>query len=510
MPSTQKARSIPIVMHDYAEDIDIQDHAEPRKEFDALLNRVLQVIRSMVNARTTAFFWVNVDKQQLIIESKITDAEHAFTPHRKLQLGEDVVSQIAIHGRPEILTSIRASAELDLLPYYTEPAGSLSFIGVPVYFGGSVVGVLCADSKEEDTYDAITVGFFGHFTKLISGLIQSYTGKYDLLQSSRILDAIVAFRHAVRERDATHPTIVRSMMQVAVQSMDISTIGAVLFDAEHQEWAISDVRSVLDDQAALIGSTVDIEHTSVGRSILQGTTVVDYGDEGLVRVTSRERSYDECQFVAVPLASLSNIYGALYVENSGANLSQADVAVLEALGEHAGTLLEHSYTKEVVQSGALLDESTGVLNRAGFTMRMNEEFARSIDYQSQFTLCLLQIDGHPSPTTPPAENERILHHVLTRLRNELRAYDIVGRIELGLLAIGLVGSRAQQAQIWTERMRREIASSIIDLDGQRFSVTVSVGVAEADPQDSWETLLENAYHVLRLSEESGNKVTLFS
>jgi diguanylate cyclase len=86
----------------------------------------------------------------------------------------------------------------------------------------------------------------------------------------------------------------------------------------------------------------------------------------------------------------------------------------------------------------------------------------------------------------------------------------VGRIDTGLLAIGLVSSRAQQAQIWAERMRREIASSIIELDGRRFSVTVSIGVAEADPQDSWETLLDHSYHVLRLSEETGNKVTMFA
>jgi diguanylate cyclase (GGDEF)-like protein len=474
------------------------------------LNRVLQVIRSMVNARTAAFLWVNIDKQQLIVESKITDATDLFTTHRKLSLGDDVVSQIAIHGRPEILTSIRPSAELDLIPYYTTNANSVSFIGVPVYFGGSVVGVLCADSIEEDAYDAITVGFFGHFTKLISGLIQSYTGKYDLLQSARTLDAISAFRHAIRERGATQPGLVKSLMQAAVQTMDIATIGVVLFDGERQEWTVNEARSVMEEYAGVRGAAVDLERSCVGRAIAGASTVIDYGELGLPRVSALEPEMSSYQLVAVPIMSFTNVYGALYIENAASVLTQQDIAVLETLGEHAGTFLEHIYTKEIVQSGAVLDESTNTLNRHGFQTRLAEEFARSVDYQSPFTLCLVQIDGHPAPSSTGDENERILHHVLARLRNELRAYDLVGRIDTGLLAIGLVSSRAQQAQIWAERMRREIASSIIELDGRRFSVTVSIGVAEADPQDSWETLLDHSYHVLRLSEETGNKVTMFA
>lgn len=505
------ARSIPIaVQHHDDDEGELIDQTEPRKEFDALLNRVLQVIRSMVNARTATFFWVNLDKRQLVVESTITDAADRFTSERKLSLGDDVVSQIAVHGRPEILTSIRASAELDLLPYYTASASTTSFIGVPVYFGGSVVGVLCADSVEEDAYDAITVGFFGTFTKLISGLIQSYTGKYDLLQSARTLDAINGFRHGLRDRGATPAGFVKSLMQAAVQSMDISTIGVVLYDAVQQQWAINEVRSVHDGYADLRGAVVPLEHANVGRAIAMASSVVAYGDEGLLRVTDREPHMDAYQLVAVPVMSLTNVYGALYIENDTAVLTHQDVEVLEALGEHAGAYIEQIYTAEVLQSNAVLDDATATMNRQGFQARLAEEFARSVDYQSPFTLCLVQIDTYPSPLASAEETDYVLQHVLGHLRDELRTYDIVGRIDQGLIAIGLISSRAQQAQIWAERMRREIASSIIEMDGRRFSVTISVGVAEAAPEDSWETLLDNTYHVLRLSEEHGNKVTLFA
>jgi diguanylate cyclase (GGDEF)-like protein len=504
------ARSIPITVQHDDDDAELIDQTEPRKEFDALLNRVLQVIRSMVNARTATFFWVNMDKRQLVVEATITDASDRFTPDRKLALGDDVVSQIALLGRPEILTSIRPTAELDLLPYYTARAATSSFIGVPVYFGGSVVGVLCADSIEEDAYDLITVGFFGTFTKLISGLIQSYTGKYDLLQSARTLDAINAFRHSLRERGATPAGFVKSLMQAAVQTMDISTIGVVLYDSAQQQWAVNEARSVHDIYANLRGVPVSLDNACVGQAIAKASSVVAYSEAGIVRVTSAEPQLQEYQFVAVPVMSLTNVYGALFVENDSAVLTHQDIEVLEALAEHAGSYLEQIYTTETIQTNAVLDETTATMNRQGFQARLNEEFARSVDYQTPFTLCLVQIDNYPFPQGTPDEHAYVLRHVLDHLRDELRTYDLVGRIDNGLIAIGLVSSRDQQAQIWAERMRREIASSVISLQGRRFSVTVSIGVAEADPQDSWETLLDNAFHVLRISEEQGNKVTVFA
>jgi diguanylate cyclase (GGDEF)-like protein len=504
------ARSIPITVQHDDDDAELIDQTEPRKEFDALLNRVLQVIRSMVNARTATFFWVNMDKRQLVVEATITDASDRFTPDRKLALGDDVVSQIALLGRPEILTSIRPTAELDLLPYYTARAATSSFIGVPVYFGGSVVGVLCADSIEEDAYDLITVGFFGTFTKLISGLIQSYTGKYDLLQSARTLDAINAFRHSLRERGATPAGFVKSLMQAAVQTMDISTIGVVLYDSAQQQWAVNEARSVHDIYANLRGVPVSLDNACVGQAIAKASSVVAYSEAGIVRVASAEPQLQEYQFVAVPVMSLTNVYGALFVENDSAVLTHQDIEVLEALAEHAGSYLEQIYTTETIQTNAVLDETTATMNRQGFQARLNEEFARSVDYQTPFTLCLVQIDNYPFPQGTPDEHAYVLRHVLDHLRDELRTYDLVGRIDNGLIAIGLVSSRDQQAQIWAERMRREIASSVISLQGRRFSVTVSIGVAEADPQDSWETLLDNAFHVLRISEEQGNKVTVFA
>jgi len=500
-----------ITIEDFMDDQEILGQDEPRKEFDYLLNRVLQVIRSMASARTAAFFWVNVEKQQLVVESKITDAGTRFIEQRKLPMGTDAVSQIALHGRPEILTAIRPSAELDLLPYYAQSAGTVSFIGVPVYFGGKVVGVLCADSTEEDAYDAITVGFFGQFTKLISGLVHSYTGKFDLLQAARSLDAITQFRNSLRDHELSLKRITRALLEVSVQHMDVSTIGVCLFDADQGAWTITDVRSVSDEYKDIRGAVVDLERSSIGHCLTSGNTVVTSAAPGVVRIVGGEPNIDGAQFVAVPLRSLSHSFGALFVENHASTLTQQDISILETIGDHAGSFVEHLRATELLQAGAMLDPATGILNMKGFEMRLREEFSRAIDFQTPLTVCLIRIDSSRAFDSAAEHGPgRILVHVLSRIQNQLRDYDIIGTIDNSLIAIGLVGTRAQQAHMWTETLRKEIASSIIDMDGKRFSVTVSIGVAESTPRDTWDVLLNNAYDVLAMSQKSTNKVTVFS
>ncbi|MBC8124274.1 MAG: GAF domain-containing protein, partial [Candidatus Kapabacteria bacterium] len=481
---------------------------EPRREFDHLLNRVLMVIRSVTNARTAAFFWVNSERQQLVLEAKITEAEAEFTTERKIPMGYDALSQIAREGRPEIITQISPSAELDLLPYYDRHAQTMSFIGVPVYYGGNVVGILCADSLIEDAYSDITVGFFGQFTKLISGLVSSYTSKFDLMHASATLEATKNFRDHLGGVPTNILQITRALFATLIQQMDISRVGVVSFDAAQRAWTLTDARSAMDDgYRSNVGQIVDLTTSAVGHAINSATTVVHSEEYNGIRVMTMEPHIDQGQFVAVPICTASESYGALFLENLESTLSHQDIALVEVLGELAGPLFDHLRTAENLQGSALLDHATGVLNTQGFEMRVREEFARAVDYNLPLTLCMLNLD--PSRTTEE-QRERAILHVLRMVKGQLREYDIVARLSTDQLALGLVGYRLQEAQNWTETMRREIASTPVDIDGKRLSFTVSIGIAQSEPRDTWDDLIAHANAALDVSKRVGNKVTVFA
>lgn len=493
------------VNDDADEDLSSQ---EPRREFDYLLNRVLMVIRSATNARTAAFLWVNFERQQLVVEAKITEAEAEFTVDRKIPMGYDAVSQIARDGRPEIITQISASAELDLLPYYDRPAQTISFIGVPVYYGGNVVGVLCADSLVEDAYSDITVGFFGQFTKLISGLVSSYTAKFDLMQASATYDAIQKLNENINGTPSNSQQIAKALFTTIIQMMDISRIGVVSFDATTQVWSITDARSAMDDDyRSLVGTTVDLVTSAVGQAIRTASTVLHTDSYNGIRVTISEPLFEGGQFIAVPICTATESYGALFVENLEGTLSQQDIAIAEALGIQAGTIFEHLRTMEGLQGSVLLDHATGVLNIQGFEMRIREEFSRAVDYNLPLTLCVVNLD--PSRTTEEQRSRAVLH-VLRLIKKQTRGYDVIARIADDALAVGLIGYRIQEAQNWTEIMRREIASSPVEIDGKRLSFTVSIGLAQAEPRDEWDDLVAHANAALDVSKRTGNKVTVFA
>jgi diguanylate cyclase (GGDEF)-like protein len=497
--------SLATFVNDDEEDLTSQ---EPRREFDFLLNRVLMVIRSATNARTAAFLWVNSERQQLVVEAKITEAESEFTPERKIPMGSDAVSQIAREGRPEIITQISSTAELDLLPYYVKSAQTVSFIGVPVYYGGSVVGILCADSKIEDAYSDITVGFFGQFTKLISGLVSSYTTRYDLMQASSVVEATRQFREHMGGTPSNTQQIVRALFATLIQHMDISRIGVVTFNREAGAWTLTDARSALDDgYRQNVGATVDLASTAVGESINSAATVVRSADDEGTRVLANEPSLEVGQFVSVPLSTALESYGALFIENVVAPLAQQEVALAAAIAEQAGALFDQLRKEDDLRTAALLDHGTGVLNEQGFEMRVREEFARAVDYNLPLTLCIVHLD----PSRASAEQrEHAVLHILRMMKQQLREYDILARLDADHLALGLVGYKSQEAHNWTETMRRDIASTPVDVEGKRMSFTVSIGLAQAEPRETWDDLIAHANAALEVSRRSGNRVTVFA
>lgn len=502
-----------IALADLIDDIEHPGNDEPRKEFDHLLSRVLMVIRSMMSARTAAFFWVNIDKSELVLEAHITDAPDIFGLQRKYPLGMDIVSQIANSGRPEILTEIKASAERDLIPYYTEQAGTLSFVGVPVYLNHTVIGVLCADSTLDDAYDELTIGTLGHFTKLISGLTQSYTGKYDLLQSSRTLDALSQFRALVSQPERGVGDLSAALVECSRGILDYQTIGVALYDSERETWAISSMSSKVPQNEILQGETIEINNSLIARTIFSGTTTsIVPVDINVRRYHPNEMLIDNGFFVAVPLKSTSHNYGALFVEGHATQLTQKDVAILETLGEQTGMMIEQMHVQEMLQANSLTDESTGLLNGAAFIQRMSEELVRSKDFKTPFVLTLLTIDRYDAIEKNLGESEReeIFHHVLEHVRHHARAYDVLGRLDTNIIGWGTSGIRDSELQLVAERLRKEIAISVREINKKRFTVTVSIGIARSVESDSVETLATNANKAMEMAAAKTNSVVLFS
>lgn len=484
--------------------------SEPRKEFDFLLARVLMAIRSVIDARTAGFAWANHDKKQLVIESYISESKDNFTQLRKLPFGNDVISQIAHSGKPEILTEIHPSAELDLLCYYTAAAKTISFIGVPVYFNGNVIGVLFADSDQIDAYDAMSIGFLGNFTKLITGLVQSYTGKYDLLQASRALDAITRFRTIIASSGDGIADLCAALLESASEVVEFTTMGIGMFDHEQQAWTVYQVYYRQEESEKMLGMHIDLEYSLIGNTILtaQTTALATITDE--LRVCDSEIPSQGGYFLSVPLKSQSHNYGALFLEGSGTLLPTHDINIIEMLGEQTGTIIEQLRFHEMFRSTALMDETKGLYNSKAFYARMTEETAKTRDFGNPFSLALIKMDTYESMENLPEIEDDLLLHVIKKVKSNMKEYDIIGEFEEKTLAIALIGQTLEKSHLWGERVRKEIASAITEIGNRRLTVTVSIGIAQAHSYDKADSLIRNATSSLQLASEKTNSVIVYS
>ncbi len=491
----------------------------PKSEFSYLMKKVLTTVKEANFAHTVAFFWINRDKNQMVLESSVSDSDR-FTAHRRRELGTDVISRIANSGKPQILSRVNIAGQLEMLGYYdgVEPVKAL--VGVPVFYpkvGGNAsepVAVLVLDSLMEDEFGQETLALLGQFTKLISALIKSYTDKYDLLLDSEMLRSITRMRDQLK-LDFGLYNIVRTLSEETSRLVAWDYIATVLYDESRKAWIVQYVMNRMNDPYVSVSQEVDPQHSLVGAVVQTSVPrIYDHFDfNGLPRFYKAERVESSGAIMVLPINSINRCYGVLVVESKDAKTySESDAKLLQKLVETSSWALEILSLSEVVNNYISMDETTGVAARKYFMTRMQEEVQRANDFSTGLALVMVSIDSMNDLLGRYGKEgfDFALQNIGRIIKSFIRPYDLVGRYDFNQFAVLLMQTTANEAYLWAEKLRKNIASNIINMDQKSFSVTVSVGVCGAAVEASDVGLLGNTTQVLRKAVEAGgNMVRVF-
>lgn len=499
---------------DVQEDVLLKDMG-PKSEFSYLMKKVLTVVKEVTFGHTVALFWINADKQQLVLDSYVTDSE-SFTNHRRRELGSDLISQVARTGQPRILNTVNSAGQSDLLGYYQTTVPIQSFTAVPIFYPRNTVkpedpvAVLVIDCLGEDAFGPETMTMLGDYAKLISALIKSYTGKYDLLLDSEVLRSVTRIREQMKMEFSTH-TIVRALAEETSRLVAWDYVSVVLFDESRKTWLIQFVMNRMNDSYVSISQEIDPNNSAVASVIQSGMPKVidDAAGLALPRYYRAERIESAGAMMILPINSLTRCYGALVIESKdGKTYSESDIKVIQKLVDSASWGLEVSSLTDVVNNYVLIDEATGVATRKYFMERVHEEVQRANDFDADITLVMISIDGVNEHLGRYGKEgfDFVLQNVGRMLRSAIRPYDLVGRVDFNRFAILLVNTTANDAYLWAEKFRKNIASNVMNLEQKSFSVTVSVGVCGAVSDINDLELLENAGHVLSKAVEAGGNI----
>ena len=211
--------------------------------------------------------------------------------------------------------------------------------------------------------------------------------------------------------------------------------------------------------------------------------------------------------LVAPLILGDEVLGALSLESPDANaFNQADLDLISSFAATVTAAIRNAQLHTEVQRQAITDPLTELYNRRGFFELGEHEIERSHRFSRPLVAMMVDVDhfklindefGH-------AVGDQVLQQIASRIRNNVRKVDIVGRYggdEFGILLPELdIFSAVNVA----ERLRKKTMGTPF-LTGQiPVPATISIGVAKIMPDmTNLDALLVRADHALYLAKNGG-------
>jgi diguanylate cyclase (GGDEF)-like protein len=163
-----------------------------------------------------------------------------------------------------------------------------------------------------------------------------------------------------------------------------------------------------------------------------------------------------------------------------------------------------------LETSAITDSLTGILNYGGFQGRLSDEFKRIARSRESLSLIIADIDdfkdindthGHPA-------GDLLLKKAAIILTQVTREIEITARYGGDEFLVLLVNTGKEQAITTAERIRKAVEEMVLEFGEKRSYITLSLGIATA-PSDTKEKeeLIELADKALYLAKKSGKNQT---
>ncbi len=169
---------------------------------------------------------------------------------------------------------------------------------------------------------------------------------------------------------------------------------------------------------------------------------------------------------------------------------------------------ESSRLREMVKNEhrrAMQDALTGIANRLALQDRSHLEFQRWKRYGNPLSVIMIDVDffkkindrfGHLA-------GDKALKMVAISLQAVVRQTDFLARYGGEEFVIVLPQTTLEEAVVVAEKVRESVQQSPFHFSGEPVHVTCSLGVAQLQGEDTWDTAVDRADHLLLLAKQEG-------
>ncbi len=474
-------------------------------QFNFVLEKILNVIKSTLIANSAIFFWYNRKKNQLIIQSYVSDNTEIHKA--RFSLEDDIVSKVVRNGAPEILNNLNSNVEADLVRYYDNPAGIKSIVAVPVYFNDYLIGVLVADCKSEDAFGVETVYLLGRFVRMITIMLGVFDEKFNVNVVNQKLEALTNLIGET-EKNQDEKIYLQKIVLALDKLIEWDALSIILLDPKDRLFKIFKSVNRTSLRYAGEGLVIDIEKSMVGKAIQTGRSVKieDVTEDKYPIYTPLDTSSFGGSLLVVPITYQNKTYGSLTFENLRKNFySNKDVRFLEKIASYTASHFESISNIQLLNSYLSIDLETLLLNRSTFEKRVQEELAKSNITKMNLGLAFLSIDNFDKLMNQYGQKvvSKLTKHVAVHLNKESDELMLNARIDTNKFAVLFFNRDDAESFLWCEKIRQKVVKDFINIDGGNINISLSIGFAGGRNHLSYETLFSNVDLVLRKAINSG-------
>lgn len=489
---------------------ELPENVSHDEQFAFVLEKILNVVKEAFMAHTSIFFWYNKSKERLTLEKFVTSSPGSIS-EQKFDIEDDILSKIVKKEEPELLTDITPAAERDVIRYYNSKQGIKSFVGVPLFYGRTLAGVLALDSKMNDAFGIETIYSLGRFVRVLSIIISLFEEKFSESQAEQRLKSLLTVLNI--ERRFNNEKELFAMMESAVKDLlPWNAFTFVYFDPTAQKFKTSKI--VNKTTLKYIGENLEIElgGTLVGKAIMSGMPIkIDDTSTGeYFRFTKTENISFDGSFLAIPLVYDDQNYGVLCFESLKKNLYTTEDVQFMKQATKIFSFMVHSFsTQKVLKSLLSVDIETKALNSETFITLLRNDLVKANELDADGAIALIKIDdfieedslfeGNPFP--------KVLKAIANTIREEITPLNLFGRLDERVFGVYFFNASTKDVFLWAEKLRIKIARKPIAVVTKQTTFTVSIGVASAANKTDVKIVLDNAELALNKAlEKGGNSV----
>lgn len=359
----------------------------------------------------------------------------------------------------------------ELLDAYLLPLGIGAMLDAPVWVGGRMVGVVCHEHvggpRRWQFEEELIAGTMADFVARVIEASDRLRAERALGQYQRHVDELTKVEQALR-RSGENLRIVLGAAPVAL----------VLTRLRDQHVVLANERC-----AALLEVPLD---EVVGQRTRDYYVVPEERDAMIERLVAQGQVDSE-------LVRLKKRNGQEFWAEMSARIVELDGQRCSLVGIFDVT--KQKNLEDQLRELATRDSLTGAANRRHFVELSQRERERSLRSKSPLSLCLIDADDFKSIND---EHGHVVgDHALAALGRSagaaLRAADVLGRLGGEEFAILLPDTELSGALVVAERVRAAVENSAVpNNEGKPIHLTISVGVAQMQGDESLETLLKRA------------------